>query len=71
MDFTGTQQDGSQTDVTGRDLFTFHDGKIAIKKSSRKTVHRFLSIKKRRIYFSETKLATPTIQPNAFALHNF
>jgi steroid delta-isomerase-like uncharacterized protein len=34
--FTGTQQDGKQVEVTGCDLFTFRDGKIAIKNSYRK-----------------------------------
>jgi ketosteroid isomerase-like protein len=35
--FTGTKQDGSKVEVTGCDLFTFRDGKIAIKNSYRKT----------------------------------
>jgi steroid delta-isomerase-like uncharacterized protein len=34
--FTGTKQDGSKVEVTGCDLFTFRDGKIAIKNSYRK-----------------------------------
>jgi len=34
--FTGTKLDGSKVEVTGCDLFTFHDGKIAIKNSYRK-----------------------------------
>jgi taurine dehydrogenase small subunit len=34
--FTGTQQDGKRVEVTGCDLFTFRDGKIAIKNSYRK-----------------------------------
>ena len=34
--FTGTQQDGRRVEVTGCDLFTFRDGKIAIKNSYRK-----------------------------------
>ena len=34
--FTGTQQDGKRVEVTGCDLFTFRDGKIAVKNSYRK-----------------------------------
>ena len=34
--FTGTQKDGVGVAVTGCDLFTFRDGKIAIKNSYRK-----------------------------------
>ena len=34
--FTGTKQDGSKIEVTGCDLFTFRNGKIAIKNSYRK-----------------------------------
>ena len=34
--FTGTKQDGSKVEVTGCDLFTFRNGKIAIKNSYRK-----------------------------------
>jgi steroid delta-isomerase-like uncharacterized protein len=34
--FTGTKPDGTKVEVTGCDLFTFHDGKIAIKNSYRK-----------------------------------
>jgi steroid delta-isomerase-like uncharacterized protein len=34
--FTGTQKDGRRVEVTGCDLFTFRDGKIAIKNSYRK-----------------------------------
>lgn len=34
--FTGTKADGSRVEVTGCDLFTFRDGKIAIKNSYRK-----------------------------------
>ena len=34
--FTGTRKDGTRVEVTGCDLFTFHDGKIAIKNSYRK-----------------------------------
>jgi steroid delta-isomerase-like uncharacterized protein len=34
--FTGTQKDGKRVQVTGCDLFTFRDGKIAIKNSYRK-----------------------------------
>jgi len=34
--FTGTCQDGSGVEVTGCDLFTFRDGRIAIKNSYRK-----------------------------------
>ena len=34
--FTGTQKDGKRVEVTGCDLFTFRDGKIAIKSSYRK-----------------------------------
>ena len=34
--FTGTKNDGSKVEVTGCDLFTFKDGKIAIKNSYRK-----------------------------------
>ena len=35
--FTGTRKDGTRVEVTGCDLFTFHDGKIAIKNSYRKS----------------------------------
>ena len=34
--FTGTKPDGSKVEVLGCDLFTFRDGKIAIKNSYRK-----------------------------------
>ena len=34
--FTGTKQDGSRVEVTGCDLFTFRDVKIAVKNSYRK-----------------------------------
>jgi len=34
--FTGTKKDGTKLEVTGCDLFTFKDGKIAIKNSYRK-----------------------------------
>jgi len=34
--FTGTKSDGTKVEVTGCDLFTFRDGKIAIKNSYRK-----------------------------------
>ena len=34
--FTGTQRDGRRVEVTGCDLFTFRDGRIAIKNSYRK-----------------------------------
>lgn len=34
--FSGTKSDGSRVEVTGCDLFTFIDGKIAIKNSYRK-----------------------------------
>jgi ketosteroid isomerase-like protein len=34
--FTGTKTDGTRVEVTGCDLFTFMDGKIAIKNSYRK-----------------------------------
>lgn len=34
--FTGTRKDGTRVEVTGCDLFTFRDGKIAIKNSYRK-----------------------------------
>jgi len=34
--FTGTKSDGSKVEVTGCDLFTFKNGKIAIKNSYRK-----------------------------------
>jgi steroid delta-isomerase-like uncharacterized protein len=34
--FTGTRKDGSHVEVTGCDLFTFRDGKIAVKNSYRK-----------------------------------
>lgn len=34
--FTGTRKDGKRVEVTGCDLFTFRDGKIAIKNSYRK-----------------------------------
>jgi steroid delta-isomerase-like uncharacterized protein len=38
--FTGTQSDGNRVEVTGCDLFTFRDGKIAIKNSYRKNRRR-------------------------------
>lgn len=34
--FTGTRADGSRVEVNGCDLFTFRDGKIALKNSYRK-----------------------------------
>lgn len=34
--FTGTKSDGTRVEVTGCDLFTFRDGKIAVKNSYRK-----------------------------------
>ena len=34
--FTGTKTDGTRVEVAGCDLFTFRDGKIAIKNSFRK-----------------------------------
>jgi taurine dehydrogenase small subunit len=34
--FTGTKLNGSKVEITGCDLFTFKDGKIAIKNSYRK-----------------------------------
>ena len=34
--FTGTRKDGTKVEVTGCDLFTFEDGKIAVKNSYRK-----------------------------------
>ena len=34
--FTGTRADGTRVEVTGCDLFTFREGKIAIKNSYRK-----------------------------------
>ena len=34
--FTGTHKDGTRVEVNGCDLFTFRDGKIAIKNSYRK-----------------------------------
>lgn len=34
--FTGSKKDGTRVEVTGCDLFTFRDGKIAIKNSYRK-----------------------------------
>jgi steroid delta-isomerase-like uncharacterized protein len=34
--FTGTRTDGSRVEVNGCDLFTFRDGKIALKNSYRK-----------------------------------
>jgi steroid delta-isomerase-like uncharacterized protein len=34
--FTGTRRDGQRVEVTGCDLFTFRDGKIAVKNSYRK-----------------------------------
>jgi steroid delta-isomerase-like uncharacterized protein len=35
--FTGTQRDGKRVEVAGCDLFTFRDGRIAIKSSYRKS----------------------------------
>ena len=34
--FTGTQRDGKRVEVTGCDVFTFRNGKIAVKNSYRK-----------------------------------
>jgi steroid delta-isomerase-like uncharacterized protein len=34
--FTGTHKDGTRAEVNGCDLFTFRDGKIAVKNSYRK-----------------------------------
>jgi ketosteroid isomerase-like protein len=34
--FTGTRADGTRVEVHGCDLFTFRDGKIALKNSYRK-----------------------------------
>jgi steroid delta-isomerase-like uncharacterized protein len=34
--FSGTQRDGTRVEVNGCDLFTFRDGKIAVKNSYRK-----------------------------------
>ena len=34
--FTGTRTDGTRVEVTGCDLITFRDGKVAIKNSYRK-----------------------------------
>ena len=34
--FTGTKKDGTKTEITGCDLFTFREGKIATKNSFRK-----------------------------------
>jgi steroid delta-isomerase-like uncharacterized protein len=34
--FTGTHEDGTRVEVNGCDLFTFRDGKIAVKNSYRK-----------------------------------
>jgi len=34
--FTGTRNDGTRVEVTGCDLITFRDGKVAIKNSYRK-----------------------------------
>ena len=34
--FTGTRMDGTRVEVNGCDLFTFRDGKIAVKNSYRK-----------------------------------
>ena len=34
--FSGTKRDGTRVEVTGCDLFTFRDGKIAVKNSYRK-----------------------------------
>ena len=34
--FTGTRSDGARVEVTGCDLFTFRDGRIAVKNSYRK-----------------------------------
>jgi ketosteroid isomerase-like protein len=34
--FSGTKADGTRVEVTGCDLFTFRDGKIAVKNSYRK-----------------------------------
>ena len=39
--FTGNKTDGTRVEVTGCDLFTFKDGKIAVKNSYRK--YRFQS----------------------------
>ncbi|HEY0751790.1 MAG TPA: nuclear transport factor 2 family protein [Chitinophagaceae bacterium] len=39
--FTGTKTDGTRVEVTGCDLFTFRDGKIAVKNSYRKNRFQF------------------------------
>jgi ketosteroid isomerase-like protein len=38
--FSGTKSDGTRVEVTGCDLFTFRDGKIAVKNSYRKNRNR-------------------------------
>ena len=38
--FTGTSKEGRRVEVTGCDLFTFRDGKIAVKNSYRKSRSR-------------------------------
>ena len=35
--FSGTRPDGARVEVTGCDLFTFQDGKIAVKNLSQAT----------------------------------
>ena len=40
--FTGTHTDGTRVEVNGCDLFTFRDGKIAVKNSYRKNRARLI-----------------------------
>jgi steroid delta-isomerase-like uncharacterized protein len=43
--FTGTRSDGARVEVNGCDLFTFRDGKIALKNSYRKNRSPLVSTK--------------------------
>jgi steroid delta-isomerase-like uncharacterized protein len=45
--FTGTRADGTRVEVHGCDLFTFRDGKIALKNSYRKNRPPLDSLKRR------------------------
>jgi steroid delta-isomerase-like uncharacterized protein len=46
--FTGTHRDGTRVEVQGCDLFTFRDGKIAVKNSYRKNRPPVAPAKQRR-----------------------
>jgi steroid delta-isomerase-like uncharacterized protein len=45
--FTGTRSDGSRVEVNGCDVFTFRNGKIAVKNSYRKNRPPIVALKER------------------------